>query len=118
MTFLSIMTFLGCIYMLGYSGMVVYDLFFSKEGLELTPIMEEEEIDISDEAKTFTPTFINKEDNTPPQEENTIPDDVVAMTGGIEVQELVPKLEDLSVNGKDSELGGMVKDWNESYAAA
>ena len=112
------MTFLGCIYMLGYSGMVVYDLFFSKEGVELIPVIEEEEIDISDEAKTFTPTFIDKEDNTPQEEENTIPDDVVAMTGGIEVIELVPKLEDLSVNGKDSELGGMVKDWNESYAAA
>ena len=111
------MTFLCIAYVLGYGGMVVYDLFFSKESVELTPVMEEEEIDISDEAKTFNPVFIMKEDDTP-HEEDAIPDDVVAMTGGIEINDLVPKLEELSVNGKDSELGSMVNDWNENYAAA
>ena len=40
------------------------------------------------------------------------------MTGGIEINDLVPKLEDLSVNGKNSELGAVVNDWNENYAAA
>ena len=110
------MTFLCIAYVLGYGGMVVYDLFFSKEGVEIAPAMEEEEIDISDEAKTFSPVFIEKDDDTP-QEEDVVPDDFVAMTGGIEINELVPKLEDLSVNGKDSELGSMVNDWNESYAA-
>ena len=117
MAFSTIMTFLCVAYVVGYSGMVVYDLFFSKEGVEIAPVMEEEEIDISDEAMTFSPIFIEKEDDTPPEEEST-PDDVVAMTGGIEINDLVPKLEDLSVNGKNSELGAVVNDWNESYAVA
>ena len=118
MTFSSILTFLLVVYVLGYSGMVVYDLFFSKEGVELTPVMEEEEIDISDEAKTFCPVFIEKEDDLPQEEENAPPEDMVKMTGGIEINDLVPKMEDLSVNGKDSELGRMVNDWNECYDAA
>jgi hypothetical protein len=117
MTFSSIMTFLCIAYVLGYGGMVVYDLFFSKEGVEIAPVMEEEEIDISDEAMAFSPIIIEKEDNAP-QEEEPVPDDVVAMTGGIEINDLVPKLEDLSVNGKNSELGAVVNDWNENYAAA
>ena len=41
MTFSSIMTFLCIAYVLGYGGMVVYDLFFSKEGVEIAPVMEE-----------------------------------------------------------------------------
>lgn len=113
MAFSSIMTFLCVAYVLGYGGMVVNDLFFSKEGVELTPVMEEEEIDISDEVKTFNPVFIMKEDDII-LEESSAPDDVVAMTGGIEINDLVPKLEDLSINGKNSELGAVVNDWNES----
>ena len=60
MTFSSIMTFLCIAYVLGYGGMVVYDLFFSKEGVEIAPVMEEEEIDISDEALAFSPIIIEK----------------------------------------------------------
>ena len=60
MAFSTIMTFLCIAYVLGYGGMVVYDLFFSKEGVDLTPVMVEEEIDISDEAKTFTPVYVTR----------------------------------------------------------
>ena len=126
MAFSSIMTFLCVAYVLGYGGMVVYDLFFSKEGVDLVPVMEEEEIDISDEAKTFNPVFIVKEDEKPVEEEGEAFDDgkeeeavdeVVKMTGGIEIKDLIPKMEDLAVNGKNSELGAVVNDWSERYGA-
>lgn len=122
MTFSSIMTFLCIAYVLGYGGMVVYDLFFSKEGVDLTPVMVEEEIDISDEAKTFTPVYVIKEDGTLVPEEDSKGeeqmDEVVRMTGGIEIKDLVTKLEDLAANGKNSELGAVIGDWNEHYNVA
>ena len=91
------MTFLCVVYVLAYGGMIAYDLFFSKEGVELTPIMEEEE-----ESKT--------EDTVP---EEPVPDDMVTLTGGIEINDLRPKLEELSINGKDSVLGAVLNDWYE-----
>jgi hypothetical protein len=36
------------------------------------------------------------------------------MTGGIEVERLVPKVEELSQNGEQSELGGLLQDWKET----
>ena len=61
MAFSSIMTFICVGYVLAYGGMVIYDLFLAKEPVELAPKVEEEEIDISDEAKTFNPVIIDKE---------------------------------------------------------
>lgn len=61
MTFSSIMTFICVGYVLAYGGMVIYDLFLAKEPIELSQKVEEEEIDISDEAKTFNPVFIDKD---------------------------------------------------------
>jgi len=117
------MTFLCVVYVLAYGGMIAYDLFFSKEGVELTPIMEEEEIDISDEAQAFTPTLVMKDYPSPEEEEDSktedtvpeepVPDDMVTLTGGIEINDLRPKLEELSINGKDSVLGAVLNDWYE-----
>lgn len=122
MDFSTIMTFLCIAYVLGYGGMVVYDLFFSKEGVVLTPVMVEEEIDISDEAKTFTPVYVIKEDGTLVPEEDSKSeeqmDEVVKMTGGIEIKDLIPKMEDLAANGKKSEQGAVIGDWNEHYNVA
>ncbi len=61
MAFSSIMTFICVGYVLAYGGMVFYDLFLAKEPVELAPKVEEEEIDISDEAKTFNPVIIDKD---------------------------------------------------------
>jgi len=123
MTFSSIMTFLCVVYVLAYGGMIAYDLFFSKEGVELTPVFEEEEIDISDEAQAFTPTLVMKDDPPPEEEEESkaedtvpegpAPDDMVTLTGGIEINDLRPKLEELSINGKNSVLGAVLNDWYE-----
>ena len=55
------MTFICVGYVLAYGGMVFYDLFLAKEPVELAPKVEEEEIDISDEAKTFNPVIIDKD---------------------------------------------------------
>ena len=61
MAFSSVMTFICVGYVLAYGGMVIYDLFFAKEPIELAPKVDEEEIDISDEAKTFNPVVIDKD---------------------------------------------------------
>ena len=61
MTFSSIMTFICVGYVLAYSGTVIYDLFIAKEPVELTPKVEEVEIDISDEASDFIPISIDKD---------------------------------------------------------
>lgn len=61
MAFSSIMTFICVGYVLAYGGMVIYDLFFAKEPVKLAPKVEEEEIDISDEVKSFNPVFIDGE---------------------------------------------------------
>ena len=55
------MTFICVGYVLAYSGMVIYDLFIAKEPVELTPKVEEVEIDISDEASDFIPISIDKD---------------------------------------------------------
>lgn len=61
MAFSSIMTFICVGYVLAYGSMVFYDLFLAKEPIVLTPKIEEEEIDISDEVKTFTPVVVDKD---------------------------------------------------------
>ncbi len=113
------MTFLCVVYVLAYGGMITYDLFFSKEGVELAPVFEEEEIDISDEAAEFSPILIEKEEPPPRADiDGNGTDEVTAMTGGVELSDLLPKLEDLAVNGRDSDLGAVINDWSEYYDVA
>ena len=45
MSFSSIMTFLCIAYILVYAGMILYDMFLSKEAVDITPHIEEEEIE-------------------------------------------------------------------------
>ena len=117
MSFTTVMTFLCVSYIFVYAGMIAYDLFLSKEAVDMTPKVEEQEIDISDEAKTFHPVMIEKEG----KEKSlvaSIASELSKMTGGIEMDDLVPMLNELAEKGKDSPLGGLVNDWNEYEQAA
>ena len=63
MTFSSIMTLICVGYVLAYGGMVFYDLFIAKDVVDFDIKEEEEEIDISDEAMTFNPVVIDKDEH-------------------------------------------------------
>ena len=117
MSFTSIMTFLCVAYIFVYAGMIAYDLFLSKEAVDITPKMDEEEIDISEEAMMFSPVMIEK-DGKEKSLVASISSELSRMTGGIELNDLVPMLNELAENGKDSVLGGLVNDWNEYEQAA
>ena len=117
MSFTTVMTFLCVSYIFVYAGMIAYDLFLSKEAVDMTPKVEEQEIDISDEAKTFHPVMVEK-DGKEKSLVASISSELSRMTGGIEINDLVPMLKDLAEKGKDSPLGGLVNDWNEYEQAA
>ena len=104
MSFTTVMTFLCVSYIFVYAGMIAYDV-------------EEQEIDISDEAKTFHPVMVEK-DGKEKSLVASISSELSRMTGGIEINDLVPMLNDLAEKGKDSPLGGLVNDWNEYEQAA
>ena len=53
------MTFLCIAYILVYAGMILYDMFLVKEAEDITPQLEEVEIDISEEAMSFQPIEID-----------------------------------------------------------
>ena len=97
--------------------MIAYDLFLSKEAVDITPKVEEQEIDISDEAKTFHPVMIEK-DGKEKTMVASISSELSRLSGGIEMDDLVPMLNELAEKGKDSVLGGLVNDWNEYEQAA
>lgn len=117
MSFTTVMTFLCVSYIFVYAGMIAYDLFLSKEAVDMTPKVEEQEIDISDEAKTFHPIMVEKDGKEKPLVAS-ISSELSRMMGGIEINDLVPMLNDLAERGKDSPLGGLVNDWNEYEQAA
>ena len=53
MAFTSIVIVIVVIYVFGYAGMIIYDLFLKKEPVEFMPKPKDVEIDISDEAGQF-----------------------------------------------------------------
>lgn len=120
MTFSTVMTVLCVAYILIYAGMIMYDMFLAKETVDMTPKMEEEEIDISDEALAFKPTEVGKVRNGWNETERSASGGQrrMAMTNGIETENLVPMMEELAVLGADSPLGGMIQDWCEHDMAA
>ena len=120
MTFSTVMTVLCVVYILIYAGMIMYDMFLAKEAVDMTPRMEEEEIDISDEALAFKPTEVGKIRNGWNEVESSASGGQkrMAMTNGIETENLVPMMEELAVLGADSPLGGMIQDWSEHDMAA
>ena len=117
MSFSSIMTFLCIAYILVYAGMILYDMFLSKETGDITSQVEEKEIDISEEALAFQPIEIDKdEEHDTPFE---IPVDGTArMTGGMDFKNVKIVMEDLSVNGEKSGFADMIECWRvHDYAA-
>lgn len=61
MAFTTIFTVVIIGYVFLYIGMIVYDLFFRKDAKDFLPKVEDEEIDISDEAGQFKPILIEKD---------------------------------------------------------
>ena len=53
--FTSIVIVIVVIYVFGYAGMIIYDLFLKKEPVEFMPKPKDVDIDISDEAGQFKP---------------------------------------------------------------
>lgn len=115
MTFGNLLTVIFFGYAFYYAGMIAYDQFFKKEEIPLEATVEEEEIDISEEAKAFQPKNITKDtkkEQTKEDKEQEI------MSGGIEIEDLVPKVDELAEKGRDCPFGKLLAAWNELPEAA
>lgn len=92
MAFSTIFTVVIIGYILVYLGMIVYDLFFKKSPADLLPKIEDEVIDISDEAGSFKPKVVGKaarryrNKNKIPSHEDDDPDDDNGSNGNGEVE--------------------------------
>ena len=62
MAFTSIVIVIVVIYVFGYAGMIIYDLFIKKEPVEFMPKPKDVEIDISDEAGQFKPITVGNDE--------------------------------------------------------
>ena len=60
MAFTSIVIIVVVLYVLGYTGMIIHDLFIKKDPAEFMPKPKDVEIDISDEAGQFKPIAVEK----------------------------------------------------------
>ena len=60
MAFTSIVIIVVVLYVLGYTGMIIHDLFIKKDPAEFMPKPKDVEIDISDEAGQFKPITVEK----------------------------------------------------------
>lgn len=60
MAFTSIVIVIVVLYVLGYAGMIVFDLFIKKDPVEFMPKPKDVDIDISDEAGQFKPIAVGK----------------------------------------------------------
>ena len=117
MNFQIFLGFIVVCYLCYYFGTVAYDLLTGrKRAASEDDKVQEEAIDISDEVREFTPVLITrpivkKQKAAAMKRKQT---SQMLMTGGIEVERLVPKVEELSQNGEQSELGGLLQDWKET----
>lgn len=60
--FTSIVIVIVVIYVFGYAGMIIYDLFLKKDPVEFMPKPKDVDIDISDEAGQFKPITVGKDE--------------------------------------------------------
>lgn len=117
MNFQIFFGFIVVCYICYYLGIVAYDLMVnSKRAASEDDKAQDETVDISDEVREFTPilitrSIIKKQKAAALKRKQT---SQMLMTGGIEVERLVPKVEELSQNGEQSELGGLLQDWKET----
>lgn len=70
MAFTSIVIIVVVLYVLGYTGMIIHDLFIKKDPAEFMPKPKDVEIDISDEAGQFKPIAVEKSE--PKQHTTTV----------------------------------------------
>ena len=117
MTFGNLLTVIFLGYLFYYAGMISYDQFFKKEAIPLEATVDEEEIDISDEAGEFHPVNIVK-DNTKRNMTQEEESEHEVMSGSIEIEELIPKVNELAEKGKDCPFGKLLAEWNEIPQAA
>ena len=66
MAFTSIVIIVVVLYALGYTGMIIHDLFIKKDPAEFMPKPKDVEIDISDEAGQFKPIAVEKSEPKQP----------------------------------------------------
>ena len=117
MNFQIFFGFIVVCYICYYLGIVAYDLMVnSKRAASEDDKAQDETVDISDEVREFTPILITrpiikKQKAAALKRKQT---SQMLMTGGIEVERLVPKVEELSQNGEQSKLGGLLQDWKET----
>mgnify|MGYP005980491085 CR=1 FL=1 len=69
MAFTSIVIIVVVLYALGYTGMIIHDLFIKKDPAEFMPKPKDVDIDISDEAGQFKPIAVEKSE--PRQQSST-----------------------------------------------
>ena len=74
MAFTSIVIVIVVIYVFGYAGMIIYDLFLKKEPVEFMSKPKDVEIDISDEAGQFKPITVelDKQQTQPAETEKSV----------------------------------------------
>lgn len=65
--FSTIVVVIVILYVFGYIGMFVFDLFIKKDPTDLIPKPQDVEIDITDEAGQFKPILVEKDDKTGPK---------------------------------------------------
>lgn len=68
--FSTIVVVIVILYVLGYIGMIFFDLFIKKDPTDLIPKPQDVEIDITDEAGQFKPILVEKDDKTGPKDSN------------------------------------------------
>lgn len=66
MAFTSIVIIVVVLYALGYTGMIIHDLFIKKDPAEFMPKPKDVEIDISDEVGQFKPITVEKSEPKQP----------------------------------------------------
>lgn len=116
MTFGNLLMVIFIGYFCYYAGMITYDQYFKKDDVPLEATVEEEEIDISEEAKAFQPQDITKDKKKELSKEEQAEQEI--MSGRIEIDDLLPKVDELAEKGKNSALGKLLADWNELPEAA
>ena len=116
MTFGNILTFIVICYIIYYVGMIIYDTYFKKNDIVQEAKAEEEEVDISDEVQQFQPVCVSKEKI---QKTEVSSSGEPAMSGGIEVDDLMPLTDERAEKGSQSVLGQtLAVKWEEYSPAA
>jgi hypothetical protein len=115
MTFSTLLWIILFGYAAYYGGLITYDEF-RKDDIPLEAKVDEEEIDISGEASEFHPKDVKKESKNKQNEKEEREEAI--MSGNIEINDLVPMVNELAEKGDESLLASIVDDWQEVEQAA